>query len=55
MSALHTVLKTLTHDAKDIAQRHTYSTIVKQLYTSHGKIIKTPSFIKTITDADPAL
>ncbi len=55
MSALKTVVSTLTDRPQDIEQRYNAAKVVRQLYKRYGKTIKTNDFIKEIESVDPTI
>ncbi|USN56891.1 MAG: hypothetical protein H6766_08035 [Candidatus Peribacteria bacterium] len=55
MSALKTVISTITDRPQDIEQRYTAAKVIRELYKWYGKTIKTSSFINEIETIDPTI
>lgn len=55
MSALKTVVSTITDRPQDIEQRYNASKVIRELYKRYGKTIKTQSFIKEIEGVDATI
>lgn len=55
MSAIKTVITTITDRPQDIEQWYTASKVIRELYKRYGKTIKTHTFIQEIEVVDPTV